>query len=207
MAEPERPSARRARVALLAAATDIVLADGVEALTVHAAARRAGYSVASLYNHIGGIPGLLAGVRQGIESSLVAALAPASDAPPRTADALAQVFVDYASYFCERPHAFDLLFGSSAAARGAGRDPVVRAGEAAIPASWGPTFAGLVAAGQLAPDRVAQTALHLVYLVHGALLIAVCGPTIDVHAVREQVREAVTWVLAVEAASVNRTEP
>jgi AcrR family transcriptional regulator len=199
MAEPERPSARRARVALIAAATDIVIADGVEALTVRAVAERAGYSVASLYNHVDGIPGLLAGVRQGIESSLVAALAPASDAPPRTPEALAQVFVDYASYFCERPHAFDLLFGSSAAARGAARDPVVRAGEAALPAQWGPTFAGLVAAGQLAPDRVAQTALHLIYLVHGALLIAVSGPAFDADAVREQVRDAVIWVLAAEA--------
>jgi len=197
--EPERPSARRARAALVAAATDIVIASGIEALTVRAVADRAGYSVASLYNHVDGIPGLLAGARQSIEGSLVAALAPGLDHSPQTPDELAAIFVDYATFFCERPHAFDLLFGSSAAARAAGRDPAVRAGEASLHALWGPTFAGLVAAGVLAPHRVERTARRLIYLVHGALLIAVSGPSVDTQEVRTQVRDAVTWALAAEA--------
>ena len=199
MEQPERPSDRRARAALIAAATDIVMAGGIDALTVRATAERAGYSVASLYNHIDGIAGLLAGVRRGIESSLVELLAPANGTAPRTADDLARVFVDYASYFCNRPHAFDLLFGSSAAARAAARDPDVRAAEDALPSLWGPTFAGLVAVGELSPERVEQTARHLIYLVHGALLIAISGPALDPDDVREQVRNAVTWALAAEA--------
>lgn len=197
--EPERPSARRARAALVAAATDLVIAGGVEAVTVRAVADRAGYSVASLYNHVDGIPGLLAGARQSIERSLVATLSPGLDHSPQTVEELAAIFVDYASFFCERPHAFDLLFGSSAAARTAGRDPVVRAGEASLRALWGPTFAGLVAAGGLSPHRVEQTAQRLIYLVHGALLIAVSGPTVDTDGVRTQVRDAVIWALAAEA--------
>jgi AcrR family transcriptional regulator len=197
--KPESPSARRAKAALIGAATDVVIADGVEALTVREVAERAGYSVASLYNHIDGIPGLLAGARQSIEGSLAATLAsPEADAP-QTADELAAVFVNYASYFCERPHAFDLLFGSSAVARAAGRGPAVRAGEAELRALWGPTFSGLVAAGELAPDRVEQTALRLIYLVHGALLIAVSSAAVDGADVPEQVREAVIWALAAES--------
>lgn len=199
MGEPESPSARRARAALIAAATEVVIAGGVEALTVRDVAERAGYSVASLYNHVDGIPGLLAGARQSIESSLVATLGPTGDDAPRTVGELTDLFVDYASYFCERPHAFDLLFGSSAAARAAGRGPAVRAGEAELRALWGPTFAGLVAAGELAPDRVERTALRLIYLVHGALLIAVSSAAVDAQDVREQVRDAVTWALAAES--------
>jgi AcrR family transcriptional regulator len=202
MDETERPSARRARVALVAAATEIVLADGVEALTVREAAQRAGYSVASLYNHIEGIPGLLAGVRHGIEAALVATLAPSEDSPPRTHEAIVKVFVDYAWYFCERPHAFDLLFGSSVAARAAGTDTEVADHEASLRELWGPTFAGLVAAGELAPDRVERTAMHLIFLVHGALLIAFSSTQIRPHEVCEQVREAVTWVLAAESTSM-----
>jgi AcrR family transcriptional regulator len=202
MEKPESPSARRARAALIAAATDLVIAGGVEAVTVREVAERAGYSVASLYNHIDGIPGLLAGARLSIENSLVATLAsPGADAPQTVAE-LAAVFVDYASYFCERPHAFDLLFGSSAAARAAGRGPAVRAGEAELRALWGPTFSGLVAAGELAPDRVERTALRLIYLVHGALLIAVSSAAFNALEVREQVRDAVTWALAAEATHI-----
>lgn len=199
MKEPERPSARRARAALIAAATDVVIAGGVEALTVREVAERAGYSVASLYNHIDGVHGLLAGARQSIESSLVATLAPAGGVAPQTAGELVDVFVAYASYFCERPHAFDLLFGSSSAARAAGRDPAVRAGEAELQALWGPAFAALVAAGELAPERVERTAQRLIYLVHGALLLSVSGAAVDVQDVREQVRDAVTWALDAEA--------
>ena len=199
MEKPESPSARRARAALIAAATELVIAGGVEAVTVRDVADRAGYSVASLYNHIDGIPGLLAAARQSIVSSLVATLAsPGADAPQTVAE-LAAVFVDYASYFCDRPHAFDLLFGSSAAARAASRGPAVRAAETELRGLWGPTFSGLVAAGELAPDRVERTALMLIYLVHGALLIAVSSAAFNAAEVREQVRDAVTWALAAEA--------
>ncbi len=176
-----------------------MIAGGVEALTVREVAERAGYSVASLYNHIDGVHGLLAGARQSIESSLVATLSPAGGVAPQTAGELVDVFVAYASYFCERPHAFDLLFGSSSAARAAGRDPAVRAGEAELQALWGPAFAALVAAGELAPERVERTAQRLIYLVHGALLLSVSGAAVDVQDVREQVRDAVTWALDAEA--------
>lgn len=202
---PESRSGRQARAALIAAATDILLADGVEALTVREVADRAGYSVASLYNHIDGIPGLLAGVRQSITSSLVASLAPPQERPPQTIAELADIFVAYASYFCERPRAFDFLFGSAATARAAGRGPAVRAGEAELRALWGPTFAGLVAAGELAPDRVEQTALRLIYLVHGALLIAISSAATDPADVAEQVRDAVIWALTAEATQ-NRSQ-
>lgn len=204
MEESERPSARRARAALIAAATEVVIAGGVDALTVREVAERAGYSVASLYNHIDGIPGLLAGVRQSIERSLVATLAPAGGVAPRTGGELVDVFVGYAAYLCERPHAFDLLFGSAAAARAVARDPAVRAGEAEIQSLWGPTFAGLVAAGELAPERVEQTAQRLNYLVHGALLLAVSSADFDEQDVLEQVRDAVTWALATEATQNRR---
>jgi Transcriptional regulator len=197
--EPESRSSRRARAALIAAATDVLLANGVEAVTVREVADRAGYSVASLYNHLDGIPELLAGVRQNITTSLVGALAPTQGQPPQTVAEVAEIFAAYASYFCERPHAFDLLFGSSAAARTAGKGSAVRASEAELRALWGPTFAGLVASGELAPDRVEQTALWLIYLVHGALLIAVSSGSADSANIVGQVREAVSWALAAEA--------
>jgi hypothetical protein len=78
----------------------------------------------------------------------------------------------------------------------------VRAGEAELRALWGPTFSGLVAAGDLAPDRVERTALRLIYLVHGALLIAVSSAAFNAAEVREQVRDAVTWALAAEATHI-----
>jgi AcrR family transcriptional regulator len=205
MEQPERPSSRRARGAIIGAATAVVLADGVEALTVRVAADRAGYSVASVYNHVDGIHGLLSGVRLGIEESLVTMLAPSVGALPPNAEGLAQIFVDYAAFFCERPHAFHLLFGASSALRTAAADPEVRAGESAITALWQPAFAGLVEAQELAPDRVEDTALHVIYLVHGALLIALSQPRLDKAAVLAYVHRSVKWTLNAEAIQARGT--
>lgn len=202
MEHAERPSSRRARGALIGAATDVLFAEGVEALTVRAVADRAGYSVASVYNHVDGIQGLLAGVRLGIEDSLVARLAPAAGALPLTSDGLTQIFVDYAAFFCERPQAFDLLFGSSAGLRATAADPAVRTRESAITELWQPAFAGLVEAQELAPERVEDAALHLIYLVHGVLLIALSQPGFEADAVLAYVRRAVRWTLDAEAAHV-----
>ncbi len=205
MEQADRPSSRRAQGALIAAATDLLLADGVEALTVRAVAERANYSVASVYNHVDGIHGLVSGVRLSIEDSLVTMLAPSASALPPNADGLTQIFVDYAAFFCERPHAFDLLFGASAGLRAAAADPTVREREAAITSLWQPAFAGLVAAQKLAPDRVEDAALHLIYLVHGALLIALSQPGPDADAVLAYVRRAVGWTLDAEALHVRGT--
>ncbi|MCV2396389.1 TetR/AcrR family transcriptional regulator [Actinotalea sp. M2MS4P-6] len=103
------------------AATRLLLEEGVAAVTVRRVAAEAGYSVASLYNHVDGIEDLLAAVRDRLEADLVADLGRLVDPAPSTIDELAEVFVGLARFHLDHPAAFELFFSRAPETRAAVR--------------------------------------------------------------------------------------
>src|ERR1700729_145260 len=106
MSEPEIPSAGRPyhhgdlKAALLAEAETILERDGVQALTLRAAARAVGVSHAAPANHFGDLTGLLselAAVGFGrFTAALVAAKAAAGDNPRAMRTAMGRAYVGFA---------------------------------------------------------------------------------------------------------------
>ncbi len=121
------PAARRDLGAVLVAeALDMLAAEGVEALSLRALARRAGVSAMAPYRHFSDKDALLAAVATRGFEGLRAAMDAAGCADPR-AD-LARIGVAYVTYALEHPALYRLMFGP----RGETRHPCREAaGEAA----------------------------------------------------------------------------
>ncbi len=115
------------REALVEAALDLLREGGAEALSLRAAARRAGVSAMAPYRHFADKEALLAAVAAHGFALFAARLAEA-DAAPDPADALAAQGAAYVRFACEDPARFRLMFG---AARPAGYPDLYAAAGAA----------------------------------------------------------------------------
>ena len=110
MQRPERYHHGNLRQALLAAAEELLVADGVEALSWRAIARRAGVSPGAPYHHFADKAALLTALAQQhlteLDHRFQAVCAAFSD-PHAQLRALGMVYVDYA---LDHPAAFRLMF-------------------------------------------------------------------------------------------------
>lgn len=100
------------REALIEAATALLREGGAEALSLRAAARRAGVSAMAPYRHFADKEALLAAVAAHGFTLLAARLAEA-DAAPDPADALVAQGAAYVRFACEDPARFRLMFGAA----------------------------------------------------------------------------------------------
>lgn len=114
--EEKEPAARldneQAINQLVAAAIDLLAAEGPTAIKVRAVAEAAGLSTIAVYHHLGGLPELIAAVVDRGFRDLSDALrqAPASDDP---ATALFAMALESRRFAQANPHLYDLMFGLS----------------------------------------------------------------------------------------------
>ncbi|MGX5694940.1 TetR/AcrR family transcriptional regulator [Agromyces soli] len=153
MPAPERTSLPQ----IVAAATALLEASGVEALTMQAVAAEVGVRAPSLYKRVRGRDALLALVAEGIARELGATLelaAGGAETGRRRLVALANAVREFAR---ERPEAYSLLFARLPDA--ARPDPAVLAGSVAVVLR--------VAADAVGPERALDAARLLTAWVHG----------------------------------------
>jgi AcrR family transcriptional regulator len=153
------------REALIEAATALLHEGGAEALSLRAAARRAGVSAMAPYRHFANKEALLAAVAAHGFTLLAARLAEA-DAAPDPANALVAQGVAYVRFACEDPSRFRLMFG---AAQPQGY-PDLRAAAGAAYAMLARRVAGLAEEG-----RRDDLTLACWSLVHGLASLLVDG--------------------------------
>ncbi len=92
------------------AARALILREGVEALTIRRIAAEAGYTFASLYNHFEKLDELLWRTRFRMIDDLAQYLASAGRLDAASTEDIVGVFLSYADYFIERPHAYRFIY-------------------------------------------------------------------------------------------------
>jgi AcrR family transcriptional regulator len=176
MSEQENASVARPyhhgdlKTALLTEAERILEQDGIQALTLRAAARGAGVSHAAPTNHFGDLTGLLSELAavgfNRFSAALVAARATGED-PPSRAAAMGKAYVTFA---CMYPGLFVLMFRSE---RLDSARPALRA---AIDAATQALHSAGAGTGEpVAPLRTAAQAAARWALVHGFAMLLLDG--------------------------------
>jgi AcrR family transcriptional regulator len=183
----EKPTGRRQarpyhhgdlKAALLEQAELILEQDGIQALTLRAAARAAGVSHAAPANHFGDLTGLLSELAavgfNRFSARLAAATAAAGDDGRARSSAMGRAYVDFAS---AHPGLFALMFRGERLddARPALKDALAGARET-LRASAIPPPAGAV----VTPLRTAGQAAARWSLVHGFALLLLDGRLADI---------------------------
>lgn len=162
-ANPQHGSSGRAsRGRYVSGAVELIERDGYGSLTARKLAIHLGVAPSALYAHFADMDDLLDAAADECVTRLIAALVPPQTVRPTSVADLVTVVAGYASWLAQRPHVFDLLFT---------RQRSTNADYSRVEAHWGPTFAGLVAAGTLAADRVNAVATVIIWAVHGRLLL------------------------------------
>jgi AcrR family transcriptional regulator len=101
------------RSALIRAARDILESQGFEALTLRAAARRAGVSQAAPYNHFADKATLLAAIAAQGFAEFALAMSSGMDAMADPVQRLNATGIAYVSFATSNPGLFKLMFGAS----------------------------------------------------------------------------------------------
>lgn len=196
------------RAALVQAGYDLAVEEGVEAVTLRAATRRAGVTAAAAYRHFTGLDELrfaigLRSLRELATTMEAHQAAVAEVAPSARAHALlAAVGTGYLAFALDHPAAFRIgLYGlvamehaeRSEGAGATGRTPSQLLTDA---------LRGLAAIGELGAEDVEPAAIHCWSSVHGFASLAIQGPlrgspreSLDAMA-RRLVRDVVDSVLA-----------
>lgn len=181
-ASPDRPLDRRrdaARSRILESAADLVLAEGVDALTMRRVAERADYAVGALYRYFASADALLAAVALQVLDRLATTLQTAHKSAATPLDALCAMVDAYCRFAVADPHGFALIsslvsdrrflvsdaenVSTITLAVGRALQPVQAALEAA-------EAAGQLSAGD-APATSLERAFALFAAVQGALLL------------------------------------
>jgi AcrR family transcriptional regulator len=164
--ETPRDRARtRSRANILAAARELVLAEGVEALSLRAVAARAGFSPAGLYEYFDSKDDIVRGLAGEVAGQLDHRLAavPVSLPAPRRLARLASAYLDFAR---DRPEDYLVLFVRLTASR---TSPAQAAGGA-----YGRVLAAAeagLADGSLEGGDAEEIAYAIWALVHGMAML------------------------------------
>lgn len=162
------------RRAMLDAALRLVETQGVEALTLRAAARRAGVSPAAPYRHFASKQALLAAVAEegfrALTDAMRQAAAPHGDEPLVRLRAIGLGYVRFA-----RGHAshFRVMFGRELADRSA--DPTLREAAGEAFSLLVGAIAGCQAAGLVRPGDPQELGLSAWSMVHGLAALLIDG--------------------------------
>jgi AcrR family transcriptional regulator len=155
------PDVRRA---LLDAALEIVKEQGVGAISLREAARRAGVTHGAPYRHFADRAALVAAVaEEGFRELLDAALAAASAAGGEPLKRFQALGVSYVKYAIEHPAHFRVMFGVEAS----GATPEVRAAESAVFALTVSALAEAQRAGLVIEGDTQELALCAWSTMHG----------------------------------------
>lgn len=106
----ETARAKRARKAIMTAATELIVARGVDAFSLRETARRSGYAPSALYNHFRNKDELIAAVAMAAVQGLGEHLSRADEGPPLAR--LASLARHYVAFADDNPQAYRLIFDS-----------------------------------------------------------------------------------------------
>jgi AcrR family transcriptional regulator len=170
-AGPSRPRDRarlRSRANILAAARELVLADGVDQLSLRGVAARAGFSPAGLYEYFDGKDALVAALAADVAAKLDARLVavPATLPPPRR---LIRLGLAYLAFARDCPEDYLLLFARLSASRSGPDQPASGAYGRVLAAAQAGLDDGSLRATR--GDDAEELAYGLWALVHGMAML------------------------------------
>ncbi len=165
----QSPKSAQVQAHFVEAARALILREGVEALTIRRIADEAGYTFASLYNHFEKLDELLWRTRSRMIDDLSRYLASAGRLDAASTEDIVGVFLSYADYFIERPHAYRFIYFHrlDAALKPSGADA---AGDPLADKLFR-TFSYLYAQGMRGPEELAAISKAIRFGVQGVLTL------------------------------------
>lgn len=149
----------------LQAAKEIILKEGVEAVSVRKIAQATGYSYATIYHYFSDVHALLLAVKEQMVDDVAAHLTSGDAAPFRTVADLKRANRAYAQYYLDRPHVYHFFYSYRFAS-----DPAPDY-DLKFQDGWAYAYGAFVKDGLLREQDVKIAAKTVIYAIQGLLAL------------------------------------
>ncbi|MDP3448868.1 MAG: TetR/AcrR family transcriptional regulator [Eubacteriales bacterium] len=153
------------RCGFVQAAKEIILRDGVDAVSVRKIAQATGYSYATIYHYFLDLNALLLAAKESMVGDVSAYLTQADPSPFRTVEDLKRVNRDYAQYYLDRPHVYHFFYAYRFE-----NEPVPNY-DLQFQDGWHFAYSTFVEDGLLRREDVVTAAKTIIYTMHGLLAL------------------------------------
>jgi AcrR family transcriptional regulator len=151
------------------AAKKIILAEGVEAVSVRKVAEEAGYTFATIYNHFKNADELLWYTRNRMIMDIYEQLQPENDDVITNIDGIKKVFRTYVDYYVERPNVFRFFYFTHL---DKSENTSVNAMDQIDPqAQFVASMQFLIGTGKFSMERITHILKTTIYAIHGLLTL------------------------------------
>ncbi|OQB20476.1 MAG: DNA-binding transcriptional repressor FabR [Firmicutes bacterium ADurb.Bin182] len=169
----EKLKRQRTGTYFLEAAKTIIIAEGVESVSVRRVADAAGYSYPTLYNYFKDLNELLWETRQYMIREMTMEMPQKMDFAVEDKEGIKKVFKTYIEYYLENPNIFKFFYFHHLI--DPGKKPEKANEEPDFGAMWNEVFKCFVSSGKLRERDVEAAAKTLIYAIHGMLTLSFSG--------------------------------
>ena len=163
----------RVRAVFIETAKEMILAEGVQAVSVRRIADQAAYSYATLYNHFENLNELLWHTRNALMEDIGAYIHTHYPADPHGVEGVRDLFKTYIEYFLLYPNAFKFFFFHDLEEPEA--DFVSKVRDLDFNRSFQEVVAKCMAGGGYAPKEIEVIGKTILFAVHGLLMVYISG--------------------------------
>lgn len=149
----------------LQAAKEIILQEGVEAVTVRKIAQATGYSYATIYHYFSDVHALLLAVKEQMVDDVALHFMSGDTAPYRSIADLKRVNRAYVQYYLDRPHVYHFFYSYRFA-----NDPAPDY-DLKFQDGWAFAYGVFIENGLLRQEDVTIAAKTVIYAIHGLLAL------------------------------------
>lgn len=162
--EQAKLKSERVRDGFIQAAKEIILREGVEAVSARKIAQQTGYSYATIYHYFADLNALLLAVKERMVEDVAAHLS-AESAPFRSVEDLKRVNRGYAQYYLDRPHVYHFFYSYRFSTE---PEPNY---DLRFQEGWYFAYDAFVQRGILRREDIPIAAKTMIYTIHGLLAL------------------------------------
>jgi len=167
--EKQELKAHRVEKILAKTARDMILSDGVEAVSVRKVANQAGYAMGTIYNHFKNLDALLWHTRELMIEDIVIHFTNLN-LPVNSVDDIKNIFKTYMTYFIDLPNVYKFFYFHHLD-KDANTLTTNMMDRPEIREQFGRTFAFLLRSGQYSADEIAHISTSIIYGIQGMLTL------------------------------------
>lgn len=149
----------------ICAAKDIILSDGVRAVSVRKIAQATGYSYATIYHYFSDLNALLLAVKERMVEDVATHLISTDASPYQTVSDLQRVNRSYAQYYLDRPHVYHFFYSYQF------ENAAQPNYDLKFQEGWFFAYSEFVKKGLLQENDVPTVAKLIIYAIHGLLAL------------------------------------
>ncbi|MDF2891544.1 MAG: uncharacterized protein K0R80_1911 [Clostridia bacterium] len=161
---------QRIKMYFLEAAKDLILAQGVESVSVRKVAYMAGYSYATIYNYFEDLNDLLWNVKSLFIKDIGAYMHNKVNEPLYDVDGIKRLFKAYIAYYYENPNVFRFFYFHLL--RKPEKEAENTEGDPNFAEIWEETFKGFVLNGTLQAQDIEVVSKIFIYAMHGMIALS-----------------------------------